>query len=167
MAVIMPKSVFLRIPRTGSAWVRSALSAAGIDHKQVGYDHSPYVPPEHRGKLVFTFTRCPQRWLVSRWSMGAWQDSLSTRYDRNYDVFAEQVSMGDVWRYFGQYTERCDFVGAYESITDDLVRALRYAREKFDEDALRACAHLNNTKFPKKGVPANLMESFYWGKFRP
>lgn len=167
MAIIMSKSVFLRIPRTGSAWVVSALTAAGIQHTQVEYDHSPHVPREHRNKLVFTFVRAPQRWLVSRWSMETWQDSLSDRWDKRYDVFAERVSMGDVWRYFGAYTERCDFVGAYESLADDLVRALRYAREPFDEEALRACKHLGNTKFPKKGHPESYLEAFYWQKYRP
>lgn len=161
MAIIMPKSVFLRIPRTGSAWARSALTAGGIEHSQIGYDHSPHVPSEHRGKLVFTFTRCPQRWLVSRWSMGQWMDSLSTRWDHDYDTFAERVSMGDVWRYFGQYVERCDFVGAHESLANDLVRALRFAGELFDEDALRACEHEGNSKFLKTEDPRKHMESFY------
>lgn len=162
MAVILPHSVFLRIPRTGSAWARDAIAAAGIPCTQEGYDHSVNVPRAHRSKLIFTFVRHPQRWIISRWAMGRFTDSLSSRWDADPVVFYGRVSIGDVWSYFAPYTWRSRYVGHTERLADDLVEVLNLAGEKFDEAVLRACPRpANDTRSLRNVDPEALMRKMY------
>ena len=78
MAIILPKSVFFHIPKTGGNWVRQAIGNSGTipwtiyapeieHHLTLQTDH---IPPSHmntEGKFTFTFVRNPLTWYQSFW----------------------------------------------------------------------------------------------------
>lgn len=96
MAVIMPKSAFIHVPKTGGTWCRMAIKAAKIkcieaQCRPIGHSdlvrkllntHAPYseVQPcvavcnwlkddEHPAeRFMFGFLRNPLKWLISRWA---------------------------------------------------------------------------------------------------
>src|SRR5262245_54307171 len=74
MAIHLPTStaLLLEVPRTGSRWLRVAIRAAGVKHRQVG-------PPKWRGpgdlsvhgrkySKICCFVRDPVTWLTSYWA---------------------------------------------------------------------------------------------------
>lgn len=140
MPLILPKSVFLMIPRTGSTWARDAIRNSmehGFNLREFGPKHSPVLPQNHP-KFVFSFTREPRAWLVSRHKLGKWNDELSAFWSENPTEFFSKVTDDMVQMYFNKYTSQCNVIGKQESLADDLVAALKAAGETFDEALLRA-----------------------------
>lgn len=78
MAMILPHSAFIHVPRTGGQWVRAACNSAGfkLGSKRLenskakssyhcGYSELQY---EYRKRLkCFGFVRHPVAWVASRW----------------------------------------------------------------------------------------------------
>lgn len=111
MAVLMPHSIFIHIPKTGGSWVRSALMASGIQCREVGPPGADQIRklhctvkglPKHlrRGRLVFFCIRHPVAWLKSRWSYAIEHGKLNTKrkkiwierlLDPSLNVFIENV----------------------------------------------------------------------------
>ena len=147
--LILSKSVFLMIPRTGTTWARQAIRNAGVLYKEWGAKHSvaPWRPDNHGGTppFKFTFIREPEAWVRSRWALGPWEDELKTFWSPVFEEFAAKVTAPMVEMYNQKYVGPCNFVGKAESLADDLVTALTQAGEKFNERDLRATPRINES----------------------
>ena len=152
----MPRSIFYHIPKTGGTWVRRAIEAAGIPAAEVGDSpHCAFTSTNGSGLFKFAFVRHPLTWYQSFWCYRmrlGWrmEDTLDPCMSRNFETFVDNVIQRIpnhlVWRYekyVGPDPGVLDFVGKQENLQQDLIRALRMAGEKFDEDKILAVPRLN------------------------
>ena len=92
MALVLPRSLFVHVPKTGGTWVRAAIAAAGIDAHESGppetHDHFGVfdLPADLlAGRFTFGFVRHPVDWLKSRWAwavLSGFPDKLNHRARR-------------------------------------------------------------------------------------
>ena len=169
MALLLPHSLFIHIPKTGGSWVRRALHNAGVPLDEViaeDIDTSismasaiHVVPSKLRisDRFRFAFVRHPLSFYQSYWTykmMEGWQDSNSIdniHQNADFALFIRstisECPEGWVTRLYRWYTgkefDALDFIGHTECLEDDLVAALTFAGEEFDEKALRATPRLN------------------------
>jgi hypothetical protein len=158
-ALVTSRIRFLHVPKTGGTWVWGALEAAGVKFEVLGLP-----PPDARtnhwslehtrdydDRFTIAFVRHPLDWWRSLWAYrmtSGWDprrrvDAVA-RSD-HFNTFIERVVEhlpGDfdalLARYIGPPSQPITFIGRYESLVDDLARALHDAGEPFDEAALRA-----------------------------
>lgn len=166
MTVLLPKSAFLHIPKTGGTWVRNALKDAGL-HKQTLLSQTPKESTENTPrswhnvplysddflarKHVFCFVRHPLTWYQSYWAHKMHDDSwtnskkhvnkLDECRANEFSVFMDNVIEefpdGYVSWLFDFYTSHATFVGRIEQLRRDLVRALDETGETFSLDMMR------------------------------
>ncbi|HLD32484.1 MAG TPA: hypothetical protein VJB10_02760 [Candidatus Peribacteraceae bacterium] len=159
MAVLLPRSIFFHVPKTGGMWVRSALRNAGLPACEIANDlyrfsetwelrhsicHADTRTIHSHGRLTFAFVRNPLSWYQSQWSYQmrtgwAGKEPLATdcRAENFQDFVRRCIKQlpGFLSQHYALYD--VDFVGKYERLEEDLVRALRMAGEDFDEHMLR------------------------------
>lgn len=104
MALVLPRSIFLHIPKTGGEWVRAAihnsaiavresnrglrtaermhtnlLNTAGLGAWNFAHRGRPWTWYRRGGRFLFSFVRCPLQWHASRWayksSEGIWDEN--------------------------------------------------------------------------------------------
>jgi hypothetical protein len=150
--LIFERAIFLHVPKTGGTWVKAAATQANLKFEEYSVDgdiHADLSYCPTRSKFVFAFVREPVSLYRSYWRFKAregWDD-------RNpFDVacaaptlegFVENVlRLEPAWcsrlfeDYVGPPTAEIDFIGRFESLAADLIRALRRAGESFDERAI-------------------------------
>ncbi|WP_433654246.1 hypothetical protein ACQPW1_26505 [Nocardia sp. CA-128927] len=164
MAIYLPATdtLLLEVPKTGSKWLRAAIAAAGVEHRQVGPEswrgHGDLTVHPEPHVMVACFVRDPARWYRSYF---AWRTERGWRpkYDLDRLCAADSFTWfvrrsattlpgflgGFYRRYTGPPGAQVDFVGRTERLADDLVRLLRLAGADFDEAALRATPPANTT----------------------
>ena len=168
MALLLPHSLFLHIPRTGGTWVRAAIHAAGIQTNEVAQSlaqkdgmlgsikHAFLRELDDRCLFTFTFVRHPLAFYQSYWAYKMRRgpedfNAFDAHHMHNdFCTFACAVVrdypgwLSDTYaRYAGQDGKGVRFVGKLEQLADDLVAALRLARERFDETMLRSVPPVN------------------------
>jgi hypothetical protein len=156
MSLILKKSAFLHIPKTGGTWIRRILTDNGLVTRVLMYDepaltsehhapsHHSVIKPEDAPPVVFAFVRHPLTWYRSYW---AWKEKMFAWSPVN--PFDKQCASGNFPDFIGKvfthypkgylnqmypfFTNHCTVVGRYESLQDDLTRILRDAGEPLDE----------------------------------
>jgi hypothetical protein len=154
------RTVFIHVPKTGGGWVTDAMKAAGIQQDPIGAEHHLGKDQiDLRGRFAFAFVREPLSWYGSLWNFRRrlWREKESDpsmvipqgefsdeTFARDFPDFVENVIStwpGYLSRYYEHYVgkagDQVDFVGRYENLVDDLVRALEAGGEEFDEGILR------------------------------
>lgn len=165
--LLTPKTRFLHAPKTGGTWVTAALAAAGVPCQPLwmrfGSGRRGHAALEqtqaYQDRFTFAFVRHPLELYRSRWAASVtvgWPHDRALHYARS-DDFATFVTRvidhepGYLTRHLEQFTGPPDrpisFIGRYESLVEDLVRALTEAGEDFDEVALRAVAPTNQSDY--------------------
>ena len=166
--LILPKSCFLHVPKTGGSWVKKAIEAAGIANTEfiVGDNHHPGLSdcpcPE---KFKFAFVRHPLSLYRSYWQFKmtyGWDphnalDQLCQADDFHTFVDSVLTRVPGVYSqslhdFVGAPGHEINFIGRYENLVEDLIRALKLAGEEFDEAAIRALPPFNVSD--KKTFPA-------------
>ncbi|HTQ98623.1 MAG TPA: hypothetical protein VMH83_01475 [Candidatus Acidoferrum sp.] len=170
--LILPRSCFLHVPKTGGTWVKRAIEAAGIECHPFtdGANQHPTLAqcpcPE---KFKFAFVRHPLNLYRSYWQFKmtyGWDplnalDQACRRDDFAAFVDAVLTTMPGIYSrslrdFVGPPGQEIDFIGKYESLTDDLIRALQLAGEGFDAAAIRALPPANASdkqRFPAEFTP--------------
>jgi len=164
MALILPKSVFIHIPRTGGTWTRNAIKTLNIpfhesSKKAIRTTHA-YLSDcvsETDGKFTWAFVRNPFTYLKSLW-IQEWYPGLSVpRYDLNRKKFHEFVELylehhpGYVTERYRKFLEvdgkypAVDFVGRLENINEDFPKALELAGEEFDPELIKGLKPKNTS----------------------
>lgn len=72
MALVLPHSIFLHVPKTGGTWVRTAIDGAGIPNREsnrgqepLGFQiHTDLTNTTDRGPWNLTFRRRPRTWYI-------------------------------------------------------------------------------------------------------
>jgi hypothetical protein len=170
------KLLFLHIPKNGGTWVSYAMEAAGIELERERPDlwHPTLRHVDRRGRFTFAFVREPLSWYASWWQ---WARGYENRHlwaflsDFPLDRFVPlpfpdflkgcmtwnpaYVSRALLPPFVGPPEDPIDFIGHYENLVDDLVRALEMVGQSFDEEALRAYAPLN-TSGPQPDCPPDV-----------
>ena len=158
--LIFRNAVFLHVPKTGGTWVKAAVANAGIEFDEYIVDGDihgdlSYCPSKDR--FIFAFVREPLSLYQAYWRfkmMVGWDPrnpfDMATQAP-SFDAWVENVlRLEPAWcsRMFEDYVgrttaEQINFIGRYESLTDDLVEALRMAGMSFDEQAIRTTPPVN------------------------
>jgi hypothetical protein len=155
--------LFLHVQKTGGHWVYEAMRAAGVELRTEGARHARLREVRPNGRFTFAFVRDPLTWYGSWWQHCRVIDPIHRvqafisewEPDRFINLPFEQYLEGCMnwWpgfvsgfyrRYTGPPEAPIDFVGHFERLADDLVRALQLAGQNFNEEVLRA--------FPRQNV---------------
>jgi len=168
-ALVTERTLFLHTPKTGGTWVTVALKAAGVSYDRIwtrlgaGNRGHPTLAEAaaFRDRFTFAFVRHPLDLYRSFWAdnMRVGWPTNRPFYDLRSDDFPTYVNriLARHPGFFSQHLEEftgppeapIPFVGRYESLRDDLVRALALAGEEFDEAGLRAVPPANRNDYAK------------------
>lgn len=166
--LILPRSCFLHVPKTGGSWVKKAILASGIncesfsikDNNHPGLRECPF--PE---KFKFAFVRHPLGVYRSYWQYKmtyGWD--LHNPIDQNcrddnFEAFVSHVlaKMPGVYsccivNFVGTDRKPIEFIGKYENLVEDLITALTMAGCHFNENVIRALPPINVSN--KQAFPA-------------
>jgi len=155
--VVGERIAFVHVPKTGGTWAVNAMRMAGIDLRPLDSDRfHGHVPLLDRERFAIGFVREPLSWYESFWRhRQRFQDFEKAnpldRFSRlEFPRYLERVCekmpgfLSEQYeQYVGPPEDPIDFIGRYERLADDLVRALNLAGEEFNEAKLRACRPAN------------------------
>lgn len=110
MALVLPHSIFIHIPKTGGSWVRHAIKRCGIPVQERGPEHVGRNQITHaaikqvhkkyrKNRLAFAFIRHPVSWLKSKWAYAIARGKLKVErrtgvdrcLHRDLNVFLERL----------------------------------------------------------------------------
>jgi len=152
MALRLPHSAFIHVPKTGGTWCRSTIQALGLARGEIGQQHSAAFAVRDKLKGLFTFgtVRNPVTWLQSRYAYDKRSGRLRPDLSYDFNTWVEytldkkptllQYTMFYRLGYTlsGESTEySVDFICKNESLLDDFMEAMRLAGEKIDEAIVR------------------------------
>jgi hypothetical protein len=169
--LLLPKSIFFHIPKTGGSYVTNALKRAFTkSYKGVGSEkkHSLNLRREHtppsgvdkdlkNGRFLFAFVRDPKTWYQSMWayrSYGGWDNPLfvldteckADTFDEFVNKVLERFPDGVMSRMVKEFEEEMDFIGRQEHLTKDLIKALHLAGEDFEEHLILSTSPTNKMR---------------------
>ncbi len=174
MAVCTKEAVLILPPKTGSAWVRTAMNNAGIEWWQDGDEHGhPRKPIGDR--LVYVVVRNPLHWLRSYFMF---HFTSPVRLYPEIDSILSKLKKPDLWCwaefvkdvtlehprfitklfdwYVAPYEDNERFIlGHTETLVTDTVSALFEARVPIDVDQIgqmRETPRVNECKLPKPEI---------------
>jgi hypothetical protein len=174
--LITPRTRFLHVPKTGGTWVTQALQVAGVPCQivwtRLGPGSRGHATLEqtraYSDRFSFAFVRHPLDLYRSRWAANTkdgWPMNRFLHDARSADFpgFVDRVierHPGFAGRHFAEFTGPAEneiaFVGRYETLVDDLVRALDAAGENYDEAALRSYAPANRSDYQRHAANYDL-----------
>jgi hypothetical protein len=167
--LLLPRAVFLHVPKTGGSWVGAALRAAGVRFDEYLIEGDPHGDPSYCPRpdaFKFAFVRHPLDVYRSYWRFkmdrfdGRRPWDAQNPFDRDcaspdFDEFVRKVvEQYPGWcsrmfeDYVGPATREIEFVGRFERLRQDLVRALTLAGERFDERAIMTTPPENASVWP-------------------
>ncbi len=150
--LILPKSCFLHVAKTGGSWVKKAIIASGIEYEDYRIDGNPHVGLSEcpvPNKFKFAFVRHPVDLYRSYWQFkmtNEWdvknQLDMECKSD-DFNGFIRNVldkypgCFGDsLISFVGDGENEIEFVGKYENLVEDLIAALKAAGEVLNEDTI-------------------------------
>lgn len=166
--LILPRSCFLHVPKTGGTWVKRAILAAGVparEHSIDGYTHLGLADCPEPQRFRFAFVRNPLALYRSYWQFKqtvGWDPA--NELDRqcqaeDFERFVRRVLeqfpgiyARTLQDFVGPPDAPIEFIGRYENLVEDLVRALSLAGEDFDAGAIRGLPPYNVSD--KRKAPA-------------
>lgn len=148
MAIDLPNSMFIHIPKTGGRWVGRHIvgNVKGAEYVGCAINNAHESPDTD--KPVFAYLRHPAPLLNSLWQHRKrkgwnWDERVPMEKEcasSNYLDFYRNViaNPGIVKSYFDHFTGKYENVswGRTEFIADDLVNLLRKFNESFNEDEI-------------------------------
>lgn len=177
-ALVMPRAVYIHVPKTAGAFVTKVIGEAGIQARSPrivlpsysarwGHPwlkelwHERYLP---RRRYTFAFVRYPPEWWRSYWAYRmtkGWIESHEIDAAVRSDDFEEFIE-GVIEQFPGYASEQfrrfvgkpgaIDFVGRFEYLEDDLIRALTAAGHPIDRSVIEHAAPANRSNEKHRGV---------------
>jgi hypothetical protein len=157
--LILPQSCFLHVPKTGGSWVKKAIIASGISCTELILDGNPHpglMDCPDPNKFKFAFVRHPVNLYRSYWQFkmtNGWDpanrldvECRSTSFHQFVRNVLDQfpgIYGENLVKFVGPPEDEIEFVGKYENLVEDLILALKYAGERFDEKAIRTLSPCN------------------------
>ena len=167
MALLLPKSAFLHIPKTGGKWVTEVLQKSGLVLRELKSTHPSQSLEGVRGSIhcvptfdeefrrrrhVFCFVRHPLTWYQSYWTFKEkkhYWNIKNNRFDAlchspSFEEFIEKMLRSYRWgggfvtKLYQQFTPHATTIGRQEDLCEDLIRILVAAGEEFDPEIIRA-----------------------------
>ena len=143
MAFVLPNSVMLHCPKTAGRWASSAMSHSGVPVIPLPlHTSSDNIPAEHSGKFRFAFVRHPLTWYQSFYAFKSVQGWCHDDVDRHCRASDFRQFVANALDRFpsgycstvlsNRYFKGVDFVGLFERLRPDLIKALTLAGEGFD-----------------------------------
>lgn len=167
MAVLLPNSVYIHIPKTGGSTVRLLLKKLELYKEELGpvsltpFQRRAHMRPKdvrnYTDLPMFTFIRDKVQWYQSifrsRIKTGHWpmldEDDVSMCYKEDFNRWVYGIARqrpGFLSCYYEEYTEGVDLVGDTETLYDDLFDFLAV----YEELDIRTNI---NTKVPTFEIP--------------
>ena len=159
-SLLLPRSQFLHVPKTGGNWVTCVLREQFPDAQRMPKIHTTRASALSPELYTFAFVRHPLTWYQSYFSYklrkgwdakNDWDDVVRC------DSFASFVETALeetpayysklLRRFVGRAGDEIDFIGRFESLTEDLIEALELAGEDFDSDAIRSIPPVNQSDY--------------------
>jgi hypothetical protein len=124
--------------------------------------HTSRNPAPQPELFTVAFVRHPLTWYQSYFSYkqrkgwdpnNDWDDVV--RCDSFLDFVEAAISKTPAYyskmlrRFVGRACDEMEFIGRFESLTDDLVNALQLAGEEFDENVIRNTPPVNQTSYDR------------------
>jgi len=170
MALILPKSVFLHIPKTGGIWVRNAIERTNIKTFEFGEQHSHFNEllkyrdkQFYEKKSIFTFIRHPLSWYQSRWAFRikhGWQlrhpldfncaSNDFCTFVKNCIEYKPEGWVSWLYQSFIDKAPKNVVVGKQENLAGDLIDILHGAGEIFDEQLMLSTNRANESNMHGK-----------------
>ncbi|MCB1984124.1 MAG: sulfotransferase family 2 domain-containing protein [Burkholderiales bacterium] len=165
--LILPKSCFLHVPKTGGSWVKKAIISAGVSCRDYTISGNPHIGLQNcpsLEKFKFAFVRHPVGLYRSYWQYkmtNGWdsknqldqacQTDNFHQFVRNLLDKLPGVYSRSLIEMVGDEYNEIEFIGKYENLVDDLILALKLAGEAFDEQIIRTLPPINvsnKVRFP-------------------
>jgi len=158
--LVLPESRFLHVPKTGGNWVSTVLRELFHHAQRMPKIHTTRISAPRPELFTFAFVRHPLTWYQSYFSYKqrkGWDPTNNWDDIVRCDSFAEFVERACdetpgyysklLRRFVGPAGDEIDFVGRFESLTDDLICALELAGEQFDADVIRETPPVNQSSY--------------------
>lgn len=183
MPTLLQNSLFIHTPRTGSTFCHDVMRNMGLIKGEIGHRHDKWENlnqnEQYNSKpFKFCFVRDPLDWYKSYWAFRmthGWRPDVRT--DMNFlDLYCrsddfetficnifKRYPNGFIGDLMLRYQFNCDFVGRYENLREDLIKALRLASERFDPDFIRSyqVRNASNKKYKEVKVSENIINLVY------
>lgn len=161
-SLVLPRSQFLHVPKTGGNWVSRVLSKLFPDAQRMQKRHTGLADAPRPELFTFTFVRHPLTWYQSYFSykrLVGWDDQNEWDLLVRCESFAEFVDRAVtitpgyyskmLRRYVGSDGIEVDFVGRFELLHTDLICALEEAGESFSRERLLAVPPVNQSDYQR------------------
>lgn len=186
-ALLLPHTRFLHVPKTGGNWVSGRLRELFPQACHMPKTHTTLRSAPEPGRFTFAFVRHPLTWYQSYFAYKqrtGWD--LNTDWDRrvhadSFEGFVNRAldeTPGHYSRlvrsFVGRRGAEIDFIGRFEQLRPDLIRALQLAGEVFDPDPIRSAPPVNASDYRRHpaeypdglarrvlDVEAEVVERFY------
>ncbi len=184
---------FLHVPKTGGNWVAAVLREQFPDAQRMPKIHTSRQSAPQPELFTFAFVRHPLSWYQSYFSYKqrkGWDPNNNWDDIVRCDSFPEflETALEKTPRYYskllkrfvGPASDEIDFVGRFETLTEDLIRALDLAGEQFDAEKIRGSTAVNQSNYQQHpadynddlarrvlDVEAEVIERFYSGDVSP
>lgn len=158
--MLLPRSRFLHVPKTGGNWVSHVLRDQFPGLRRMPKIHTTRRSAPNQDAFTFAFVRHPLTWYQSYFSYkqgkgwdpkNDWDGMVQS--DSFVDFIVAALEQTPAYyskllrRYVGRVGDEIDFVGRFESLVDDLIDALERAGEDFDADVIRNTPPVNRSSY--------------------
>lgn len=158
--LLISRSQFLHVPKTGGNWISSVLRKQFPMAQSMPKIHTTRKSAPRPDLFTFSFVRHPLTWYQSYFSYKqrkGWQPENDWDKVVRRDLFTDFIEAAIAHtpayyskllrRFVGKAGDEVDFIGRFESLTEDLIHALELAGEEFDADMIRHTPPVNQSHY--------------------
>jgi hypothetical protein len=159
-SLLLPRSRFLHVPKTGGNWVSAVLQDLFPHAQRMAKKHATRRTAPGAERFTFAFVRHPLTWYQSYfaykqcrgwhpkndWDLRVQADLFEDFVRRALDETPGHYSQRVRW-FVGRPGEEIDFVGRFERLRSDLIRALELAGEEFDRQRILSAPAVNTSDY--------------------